>query len=1004
MKIQGLAVVICVALSPCLHAESFTTNIVDGIETNAGPQLTVGATGPFNFLLVTNSGKLTNGITVVGDAVGADNNVAVVTEANSVWHTTGSFVLGNTGALNQVSVLNGASLVSGVITVGAASSSNQLNVRDGFVTDGYPNAAGMTIGARSNANFNVVTLEGPTARGTNDRTFVGFGGASNSLVILNGAEFTVGGASAAPEFVVGASEFSHGNSVEISGAGSKLFATVPFRLGGSGSGNRLLVDGGRLVTSLAQVGVGCQANNNAALVRGAGALWTNAFLHLGSCGMSNSLTITDGAQVLSGRLTSTFERGGGNKIEVSGTGSVLRAATLLLGDRGTGDSLRITDGGRVATMSARVGSTFTDDSNNCALVSGSGSSWTTIGLDIGTGTHNVLRVDNGASVESGRVSLGGDYYAVQNSIHLVGPDTRLNTTNLGIGGFGRSNDLVVSAGAAVSSHDIRVGGLPGGGPGAGDLNLFSIVGSNSLVVVTNNLFIGFQARSNRLEVLDGGQIHSLGRGVVGENAGLRNSAIVSGAGSAWIMTNELVVGQRAWSSSLVISNGGFVRSQSGHLGTIGQSPGGGGGCLYLISSSRVHVTGPGSLWAIADSLVVGSNAIENSLLVTNGGRVSARDVTIGVTDGGRTSCGLGGGTNAVFLNEIEVAGGNLDLDMNALNTFEVRYGTLRLRSGAVNVGRLVMTNRWSRLELLGGSLVCSEAVIDNRLPLIIGDGLHNATFYGRYITAPRGIVVREHALLESRGPITANVTNFGTVSPFIFGTLVSTNFVQQPSGTLLIEVSFQATASLRASNAVLNGKLLIRRDLSDPPSNTVTIIRAFAVNGTFSNATNGARLKTTDNLGSFIVDYTPTSVTLRDYQSTDLDGDGIEDAWATQHLGHSPLTPAEKSADQDGDGASNYDEFVAGTDPENSTSVLRASISYANGAATLVFPHQEGKRYRIVWSPVLAEWASGRADWRFIMDPDFGFPEPGLCRWTEDGRWGGLGSPARIFRVMVEFE
>jgi hypothetical protein len=161
---------ICSALAPCLYAESFATNIVDGIETNAGPQLTVGATGPFNFLLVTNSGKLTNGITVVGDAAGADNNSAVVTGSNSVWNTGGSFLLGNTGALNRVSVLNGARLRAVAITVGATSSSNQLNVRDAIVTDGYPEGGNMTIGAESGANFNVVTLDGPGARGTNDRS------------------------------------------------------------------------------------------------------------------------------------------------------------------------------------------------------------------------------------------------------------------------------------------------------------------------------------------------------------------------------------------------------------------------------------------------------------------------------------------------------------------------------------------------------------------------------------------------------------------------------------------------------------------------------------------------------------------------------------------------------------------------------------------------------------------------------------------------------------------
>ena len=55
MKLHRMALSY-VALLSSLQAESFTTNIVDGIVTNGGPVLTVGATGPFNFLLVTNGG------------------------------------------------------------------------------------------------------------------------------------------------------------------------------------------------------------------------------------------------------------------------------------------------------------------------------------------------------------------------------------------------------------------------------------------------------------------------------------------------------------------------------------------------------------------------------------------------------------------------------------------------------------------------------------------------------------------------------------------------------------------------------------------------------------------------------------------------------------------------------------------------------------------------------------------------------------------------------------
>ncbi len=53
---------------------------------------------------------------------------------------------------------------------------------------------------------------------------------------------------------------------------------------------------------------------------------------------------------------------------------------------------------------------------------------------------------------------------------------------------------------------------------------------------------------------------------------------------------------------------------------------------------------------------------------------------------------------------------------------------------------------------------------------------------------------------------------------------------------------------------------------------------------------------------------------------TDGDHDGLPDAWEIQYLGGTTATP---NADADGDGQSNLQEYLAGTDPTNAQSALR---------------------------------------------------------------------------------
>jgi len=114
---------------------------------------------------------------------------------------------------------------------------------------------------------------------------------------------------------------------------------------------------------------------------------------------------------------------------------------------------------------------------------------------------------------------------------------------------------------------------------------------------------------------------------------------------------------------------------------------------------------------------------------------------------------------------------------------------------------------------------------------------------------------------------------------------------------------------------------------------------------------------------------------------TDSVGDGIPDAWRAAFFGGSGTTTNKQSCaacDPDGDGLTNLQEFHAGTDPKNSSSVIRIATIQASGADVVVsFPSVLGKLYRVemkdditltTWT-LLADQIAGTGSVIPITDP-----------------------------------
>jgi Tol biopolymer transport system component len=85
----------------------------------------------------------------------------------------------------------------------------------------------------------------------------------------------------------------------------------------------------------------------------------------------------------------------------------------------------------------------------------------------------------------------------------------------------------------------------------------------------------------------------------------------------------------------------------------------------------------------------------------------------------------------------------------------------------------------------------------------------------------------------------------------------------------------------------------------------------------------------------------------------DTDGDGIPDWWMLKYFGHATGSPGDHSLaqdDADGDGFSNLQEFLGGTDPTDGQSFLKVQISApdaVSNTATLNWPTVAGKSYQV---------------------------------------------------------
>jgi hypothetical protein len=344
---------------------------------------------------------------------------------------------------------------------------------------------------------------------------------------------------------------------------------------------------------------------------------------------------------------------------------------------------------------------------------------------------------------------------------------------------------------------------------------------------------------------------------------------------------------------------------------------------------------------------------------------------------------------------------------NAL--LDVAHGTLTLRSGVLAADSFrVAGGTNSQFNFNGGMMNIHTTLATNGVFVLVGDGTSPATLNlvgnGTHTFAD-GLQLSSNATLTGNGTVLGNVTNFGTLAPggsagaLAFGgdlRLRSSSALSLKLGGMAAtnDYDFIAVANLVEFGGSLSLPLI--NDFVLAWSNRFTLMTYSKATGAFSNVASGARLPIGTNGGTLRVIYNDGSLRAGDYR-LDADGDGVDDGWAQFHFGHSPLSAVEKSADADDDGLSNYEEYLAGTDPLDAASALAITslVLDATGNVMLQFRWVPDRAYQLEYSDALSSW-------HVVSNAVLTFPEANQAQWVDDGSLtGGLASPVRMYRVGV---
>jgi T5SS/PEP-CTERM-associated repeat protein len=390
--------------------------------------------------------------------------------------------------------------------------------------------------------------------------------------------------------------------VTVSGSGS-TWTTRNLLIGNRGGGELTIADGAAInTTGPVDIANNGEFSDGVVTVTGANSQWTiSSVLNIGDEGNA-AMTIENGGQVSSG-----FGRIGGfdgvGTVTISGMGSRWASTSTLTVADGNQGTLTISDGGLMSNSSGTIASS--SDSVGTVTIRGANSTWTSTGdLAVASSGTGMLTINDGLAE--------------------VVQDTFVGRSGPGNGTIHFSNGTLMTGGLLVRFSDLK---------GTGTINTHGLVTDNiDLLFDQNNglerqftldsepdqnilvnlqtsdagsLGAGFRGQASL--TIAGGVTVASRNGYFGYHSGATGEGTVEGAGSNWIIRDDLNVGYNG-TGTLSVGDGAAVNvGRSTYVGRFG-----GNSTIHLDNAALTTK----SLW-VAPSRLQGSGTINTNGLVSD---------------------------------------------------------------------------------------------------------------------------------------------------------------------------------------------------------------------------------------------------------------------------------------------------------------------------------------------------------------------------------------------------